>query len=285
MNRGGRQLPPLREPREMFDLSRLVVLLAGGAGGIGRRMAKALAQAGAEVIIADRDEDLCRELAQTLADETGGSLAGAGLDVTDEESVNSLFARVGREQGRLDGLVYNVMAKPGGYYRPFEQYSWDTWREVVNGNLGGAFLCCREAGKLMVPARRGSVVLTASVYGVAAPDQRIYQGCSPAGNIYGGSDPLNCPAAYTASKGGLIALARHLAALWGPAGVRVNCLTPGGVYDGQEEAFHQAYKARTPLGRMADFNDFNGALLYLLSDASRYMTGANMVVDGGWTAW
>ncbi|MCB2226143.1 MAG: SDR family oxidoreductase [Desulfarculaceae bacterium] len=279
------QLPPLEQPQEMFDLSGRVVLIAGGAGGIGQRMARALATAGARVIIADRDQARCAELAAGIAADMGGSLSGAALDVTDEAGVAELFAKVGRDEGRLDGLVYNVMAKPEGYYRPFTDYSWDTWRQVIEGNLGGAFLCCREAGKLMVPAKRGSVVLTASVYGVAAPDQRIYQGCSPAGNIYGGADPLSCPAAYTASKGGIIALGRHLAALWGPDGVRVNCLTPGGVFDGQEEAFVQAYTARTPLGRMAEFTDFDAAALFLLSDASRYMTGTNLVVDGGWTAW
>ncbi|MCF8033684.1 MAG: SDR family oxidoreductase [Desulfarculaceae bacterium] len=279
------QLPPLGKPSEMFDLGGRVVLIAGGAGGIGRRMARTLAQAGASVIIADQDQTQCQDLARELAQDTGGKLSGVGLNVTDEAGVSEVFTKVGREQGRLDGLVYNVMAKPEGYYRPFADYSWDAWRQVIEGNLGGAFLCCREAGKLMVPAKQGSVVLTASVYGVVAPDQRIYQGCSPAGNIYGGSDPLSCPAAYTASKGGIIALGRHLASLWGPDGVRVNCLTPGGVFDGQEDAFVQAYNARTPMGRMAEFTDFNGAVLFLLSDASRYLTGTNLVVDGGWTAW
>ena len=275
------QLPPLEKPAEMFDLGGRVVLIAGGAGGIGRRMARALALAGASVIIADRDQAQCQALAAEIAADTGGELSGVGLDVTDEASVKGLFAGL----DRLDGLAYNVMAKPQGYYRPFADYSWEAWRQVIEGNLGGAFLCCREAGKLMVPAKSGSVVLTASVYGVVAPDQRIYEGCSPAGNIYGGADPLSCPAAYTASKGGIIALGRHLAALWGPDGVRVNCLAPGGVLDGQEEAFVRAYSARTPMGRMAEFTDFNGAVLFLLSDASRYLTGTNLVVDGGWTTW
>ncbi|MEW5911499.1 MAG: SDR family oxidoreductase [Thermodesulfobacteriota bacterium] len=275
----------MSQPQNLFDLNGRVVLIAGGAGGIGRRMAAAIARAGAQVVIADRDGARCQELAQAIAADTDGRLAGLALDVTDEAGVVAAFAGLGRDYGRLDGLVYNVMAKPEGYYRPFEQYPWDTWRQVLETNLGGAFLCCREAGKLMLPAKQGSVVLTASVYGVVAPDQRIYEGSTSAGNIYGGNDPLSCPAAYSASKGGLIALARHLASLWGPAGVRVNCLTPGGVYDGQEEAFHQAYQARTPLGRMAAFTDFDGAALFLLSEASAYVTGTNLMVDGGWTAW
>ncbi|RJX31640.1 MAG: SDR family oxidoreductase [Desulfarculus sp.] len=275
----------MSEARDIFDLSGRVVLIVGGAGGIGRRMAAAIARAGAQVLIADQDSGRCQELARAIADEIGGRLAGLAMDVTQEAGVVQAFAGLGQEYGRLDGLVYNVMAKPSGYYRPFDQYPWETWRRVLETNLGGAFLCCREAGKLMLPAGQGSVVLTASVYGVVAPDQRIYEGSTSAGNIYGGGDPLSCPAAYSASKGGLIALARHLAALWGPAGVRVNCLTPGGVYDGQEEAFHQAYQARTPLGRMAAFTDFDGAAVFLLSEAAAYMTGVNLVVDGGWTAW
>lgn len=275
----------MSEARDIFDLSSRVVLIVGGAGGIGRRMAAAIARAGAQVIIADQDGARCQELAQAIAAETGGRLAGAAINVTHEAGVVQAFVGLGQEYGRLDGLVYNVMAKPSGYYRPFDQYPWQTWRQVLEANLGGAFLCCREAGRLMVPAGRGSVVLTASVYGMVAPDQGIYQGSTSAGNIYGGGDPLSCPAAYSASKGGLIALARHLAALWGPKGVRVNCLTPGGVYDGQEDTFHQAYKARTPLGRMAAFTDFDGAVVFLLSEAAAYVTGANLVVDGGWTAW
>jgi NAD(P)-dependent dehydrogenase (short-subunit alcohol dehydrogenase family) len=120
---------------------------------------------------------------------------------------------------------------------------------------------------------------------MVSPDQRIYRDCQPAKNPYGGEDPLSVPASYSASKGGLIAFARHLATLWAEDGIRVNVLIPGGVHDGQEESFHQEYIRRTPLGRMAVWSDFNGAILFLASDASRYMTGANLIVDGGWSAW
>ena len=132
---------------------------------------------------------------------------------------------------------------------------------------------------------QGSIVIVSSIYGLVGPDQRIYRNCSPTNNPYGGSDSLNTPGSYAASKGGLIAFARYLAVLMGPDNIRVNVLTPGGVFDEQEEAFHQEYVQRTPLGRMAVWSDYSGAILFLVSDASRYMTGANLVVDGGWTAW
>ena len=128
------------------------------------------------------------------------------------------------------------------------------------------------------------MVLTGSIYGVVGPDQRIYEGQSTP-NPYGEADPLSTPASYSTSKAGLLGLVRHLATLWGSRGVRVNMLTPGGIEDGQDEAFLKAYSARTPLGRMASWADYQGAILMLCSDASRYMTGANLVVDGGWTAW
>jgi NAD(P)-dependent dehydrogenase (short-subunit alcohol dehydrogenase family) len=153
-------------------------------------------------------------------------------------------------------------------------------------NLSGTFLCCREASKIMIEqSTGGSIVVTASTYGVVGPDQRIYDGCSPGKNLYGGNFKLNAPASYSASKAGLIGLARYLATYVGSNGIRVNVLTPGGVFDGQEESFHAAYTQRVPLGRMAVWSDYNGAILFLISDASRYMTGSNLVVDGGWTAW
>jgi len=177
------------------------------------------------------------------------------------------------------------MSKPEGYYRPTDQYPEKTWEMALQGNLTSAFLCCRQAEKYLKNRHYGSVVLISSIYGVVGPDQRIYQGCLAADNIYGSSDPLNCPAVYSATKAGLIGLGKHFAALWGPQHIRINILTPGGVYDGQAEPFHRKYSDRTPLGRMAVWSDFNGAILFLVSDASRYMTGSNLVVDGGWTSW
>jgi len=187
--------------------------------------------------------------------------------------------------GGLDVLIYNVMAKPEGYYKDTDNYTTETWKGVVDANLTGAFLCARAAGALMKKTGGGSIILTSSVYGMVGPDQGIYKDCLAAENLYGGEDKLNCPASYSASKAGIIGLSKHLAALWGGDAIRVNVLVPGGVYDGQEEAFHKEYVRRTPLGRMAVWSDYNGAILFLASEASRYMTGTTLVLDGGWTAW
>lgn len=277
-------IPALEHPRDLFDLSGRVILIVGGAGLLGRQFAATLGHAGAQVVLADVDAARSEEAAAEAAGRTGAKVWAVAMDAGREESVRQAVGELRQRAGRLDGLIFGPMAKPAGYYKPFGDYRLEAWRAVIDTNLTGAFLCCREAAPLLAE-RGGSVVLVSSVYGLVGPDQRIYEECSPAGNIYGGADPLNAPAPYAASKAGLAGLGRYLATLWGPRGVRVNVLFPGGVWDGHEEAFHRRYVARTVLGRMAVRSDFNGAVLFLMSDASRYMTGAHLIIDGGWTAW
>jgi NAD(P)-dependent dehydrogenase (short-subunit alcohol dehydrogenase family) len=146
-------------------------------------------------------------------------------------------------------------------------------------NLDAMFLVAREVGSLMASRRRGSIIQTASIYGVVAPDPRIYEGSQYLGRA------MSTPPAYSASKAAVIGLTRHLAAYWGPSNVRVNAITPGGVESGQNEAFKTRYSARVPLGRMAEADEMVGALIFLASDASSYVTGQNIVVDGGLTVW
>lgn len=280
-----RDIPKLHKFEEIFKLDRKTVVIVGGAGKIGRQFGLVLSFSGASVAIMDLDETECIGIADDITSKTGNTTCGIGIDASCEKKVKKAFEMVNKKLGKTAILIYNVMAKPKGYYRPLEKYSLAVWEKVLDGNLTGAFLCCKEASGHMRSSGEGSIILTASTYGVVGPDQRIYKGCSPKVNIYGGKDSLNTPAAYSASKAGLIGLARHFATLWGKYYIRVNVLTPGGVYDGQEESFHKEYVKRTPLGRMAVWSDYNGAVLFLASDASRYMTGANLVVDGGWTAW
>lgn len=278
-------LEALEKPSRIFDLTGRVALIAGGAGKMGQQFAKTLALAGANVAIADLDKEYSLTVANKISTFTGKKILGIGVDFSEEEQISSAFKAVRDILGSIDIFIYNVMAKPDGYYRPFDEYSMKTWNTVIGGNLTGAFLGSREAAKDMKASQKGVIVLTASTYAIVGPDQRIYKDCVPKNNIYGGQYPLYQPAPYSTSKGGLISLARYLATLWGREGIRVNCLTPGGVYDGQEEVFRRAYEDRTPLGRMAEWTDYNGAILFLCSDASRYMTGSNLVVDGGWSAW
>jgi NAD(P)-dependent dehydrogenase (short-subunit alcohol dehydrogenase family) len=279
-------IPGLEDPARMFDLDGRVGLITGGTGKMGQQFARTLAKAGATVIIADLSKEKSTSVANVMKQETKRNIIGTGCDVTQQKDVEDLFSQIEKENGRLDFLINNVMGKPDGYYSPFDEYSKATWDKVMEINLTGCFLCCQEATKIMKrQASGGSIVITASTYGIVGPDQRIYDGCSPGSNPYGGHYKLNAPASYSASKAGLIGLSKYLATLLGPDGIRVNVFTPGGVYDGQEESFHSAYVNRVPLGRMATWSDYNGAILFLASDASRYMTGANIVIDGGWTAW
>ncbi len=282
---GYERIPELHEIDTLFDLREKVAVITGGAGKMAEQFAYTLAGAGASVALADLNGRRCDMLAEEISCRTGSNAKGFRCDVTDQRDIRSLFKAVAEGMGPPDILVFNVMAKPRGYYKPPERYTLKAWKEVLDGNLTGAFLCSREAAKYMKENGGGAIVLTSSVYGIVGPDQRIYRECCASNNIYGGGEPLNCPAPYSASKAGLNGLARHLATLWGIYNIRINVLVPGGVYDGQEEAFHRSYVNRTPIGRMAVWSDFNGAILFLVSDASRYMTGATLVVDGGWTAW
>jgi NAD(P)-dependent dehydrogenase (short-subunit alcohol dehydrogenase family) len=280
------KLPVLDDPYRMFDLKGRVGIITGGTGKMGQQFTRTLAKAGATIIIADLIHEKCVSIADMLSKEIGATVYGIGCDVSREEDIKNLFLKAYKEYKRLDFLINNVMAKPDGYYSSFEEYTKVTWDKVMEINLSGAFLCCREAVKIMKQQQGGgSIVITSSTYGISGPDQRIYKDCSPGKNIYGGNFKLNAPASYSASKAGLIGLARYMATYLGSEGIRVNALIPGGVFDGQEESFHAAYTDRVPLGRMAVWSDFSGAILFLVSDASRYMTGANLIVDGGWTAW
>ena len=279
------KIPELQKIDAIFGLKGKVAVIFGGAGKMGQQFAITLGYAGAKVVLSDVDAKKCKAATKEAAVLTETSIIGLKCDAGKEKQVQELFKKVHDTYGKIDILIYNVMAKPDGYYKPLNQYPVSTWEGVLSGNLTGAFLCCREAKKFMEKSHGGSIILTSSVYGIVGPDQRIYKDCSPKKNIYGGENPLNCPASYSASKAGLIGLAKHLAVQWGEFNIRVNVLVPGGVYDRQEESFHNEYVKRTPLGRMAVGSDYNGAVLFLASDASRYMTGATLVIDGGWTAW
>ncbi len=280
-----KKIKPLVKPEEIFNLTGKVGVIVGGAGKMGRQFAEVLAQAGARVVIADLNNKAINEALKTLSPDVKSKVVGFKCDVLKSDDIKKLFLFIRQHFGRLDFLINNTMGKPDDYYQTFENYSLDSWKKVLDVNLTGPFLACREAIALMKKTGGGSIVMTASIYGVVGPDQRIYKDCAKSKNPYDSSFPLNAPGVYSASKGGLISFSKYLATLLAPDNIRINVLTPGGVFDGQEEAFHEAYTARTPLGRMATWTDFNGAVLFLVSDASRYMTGSNLMIDGGWTAW
>ncbi len=269
----------------LFSLEGKVAVVTGALGLLGRQHCQALAEAGASVVVADLDEPSCREMAAAFAGRSLPAAMGCALDVTDPSSLNEARARILETFGTVDVLVNNAAindmvenpsASPGG--SRFENYPLDLWRKVLDVNLTGTFLCSQVFGCVMAERHSGSIINIASTYGLVAPDQSLYRRPD-------GSQTFFKSASYPATKGAILAFTRYLAAYWGESGVRVNTLSPGGVENGQDPFFVRNYERRTPLGRMAAPNDYRGAVVFLASDASAYMTGANLVVDGGWTIW
>lgn len=266
---------------DLFRLDGKVVIVTGGAGILGRGYCRALAQRGAEVVIADIDQSACDDLAIQLTEQTGAKVRGLAVDLSSEASIVDWAKAILDTHGRVDVLMNNAAAKPNGFFAPLENYSLQTWNEVMAVNVNALFLATRELGPGMAERGSGSIINVASIYGIVGPDQRIYEGSWY--EDLGGA--INTPMIYAATKGAVVSMTRYLATYWGPKGVRCNCLTPGGVASGQNVEFDKRYSARVPMGRMAKADEMIGALIYLASDASSYVNGQNIIVDGGWTAW
>jgi len=263
---------------ELFDLTGKVAMVTGGAQNLGLDMAEALGEAGADLVITSRSEDKARTAACELADELGVRVLGIGMDLTDEESVTAAFAQVIDEYGRLDVLVNNAggaRAPSGGVTT--ETRSVEDWDYVIRINIRGTFLCVRQALRIMKPQAGGSIVNIASISGMVGRDRWVYEGSE---------DMTPNLSDYTTAKGGIIAFTRDLAAENGRHGIRVNSISPGGFERGQPEEFIRRYSMHVMLGRMGrDGTDLKGAVAFLASDASGYVTGQNLAVDGGFTSW
>jgi NAD(P)-dependent dehydrogenase (short-subunit alcohol dehydrogenase family) len=266
---------------EIFSLKNKTAIVTGALGLIGKEHCRALSEAGANVIVADVNESKCSEFAKTLSTES----LGVCLDVTNPDSIKNLRDKVLAKFSHIDILVNNAAIndmfespKAASEQSKFENYPLDLWQKSVDVNLTGVFLCSQILGTVMAKQKSGSIINIASTYGITAPDQDLYIKKD-------GTQSFYKPPAYSATKGAVIMFTKYLASYWGGVGVRANTLTPGGVENSQDEFFIQKYSAKTMLGRMAQPIDYKGALIFLASDASRYMTGANLIVDGGWTAW
>ena len=267
---------------ELFSLSNKVVLVTGGAGLLGRVFAQAFADSGAQVAVVDIDQPAAKSVADAVSKKSGQKVSGFGCDITSPESVAQMVTAVVSEFGRIDVLVNNAASKGSNldeFFKPFEEYSLQTWREVMSVNIDGLFLVAQAVGKQMKLQGGGSIIQTSSIYGVVAPDQRIYEGSQ-----YNGR-PINTPAVYSASKAAVVGLTNYLSTYWADSGIRVNSLTPGGISSGQNKTFDDKYSNRVPLGRMGQASELTGALIYLASDASSYVTGQNLIVDGGLSTW
>jgi NAD(P)-dependent dehydrogenase (short-subunit alcohol dehydrogenase family) len=261
-------------PAELFDLSGRVALVTGGAGNLGGVFARILAGAGATVAILDLDRAALDRRARELEGAGAQGVIALACDLADPKAITAAFGEIEQRAKRLDVLVNNAAGKSTHFMSDLEALPLEDWEQVLRVNLTAPFLCVKAAVPLMRAAGGGSIVNIASIYGIVSPDPRIYEGSA-----------LQTPPVYTASKGGIAALTRYVAVYHAKDGIRCNAITPGGVFAGQPDGFVERYSARAPLGRMARADELGGALLYLASGASSYVTGHNLVVDGGWTAW
>lgn len=274
--------------RALYDLTGRVTVITGGAGLLGRRYADAVAEMGGVPVVVDLDGERATAVAREVGARFGVDASAELFDITDAAAVAAGVGAIVRRHGRIDALVNNaaLTVKGGGsaaagYFAPFEDYPVELWEQALRVNLTGAFLVTQAVGRVMVGQQRGVVVNIASDVGMISPDHRIYDGMTSPSS----GRPFNTPIAYATTKAALINFTRYLATYWAPQGIRVNALSPAGVFDGHEHEFVRRLSSLIPLGRMAHADEYKGALIFLLSDASSFMTGANLVVDGGRTAW
>lgn len=266
--------------KELFDMKGKVVLLTGSCGLIGPEYADILSDAGADVILAYHDnKDIAKKVKDDIVEKYGTNPMTIYVDVSDEESVIGMIAGVLIKYGKIDVLINNAYFSHARNKMgmTMEDTPVEGWKKALDVNLTGVFLCCKHVGKQMLKQGYGNIINIASHYGVIGADMRIYENMS-----------FNCPLSYAACKGAIINMTRYLASYWRGKNIRVNTLSPGGVYADDvytlSDEFIENYSYRTIIGRMAKKWEYNGAILYLASDASEYMTGANLIVDGGWTA-
>lgn len=268
---------------KLFSLKGKNVVITGSAGLLGSQYAHIVSEAGASVILVDIDKKKNDLLSKSLKKKFGNKAKSFILDISQKNQVENFRKEIQKEFKNIHGLVNNAAFTTKTFktmssksYLPLESFSIDIWKKSLDVNLTGLFLCCQQIGSIMIKGGGGSIVNVASTYGIVGADQRIY-----------GKSKLNSPASYAATKGGVVNLTRYLASYWHGKNIRVNTLIPGGVQDlsYQRKDFVKRYSERTMLGRMAKKDEYNGAILFLLSDASSYMTGSSLVIDGGWTAW
>jgi NAD(P)-dependent dehydrogenase (short-subunit alcohol dehydrogenase family) len=272
--------------QQLFDLSGRVAIVTGGAGLLGYHHGAILAAAGAHVVLLDLAAADPAKRAAQLTDAYGRECIGLDADITNETSLVEVRSQIIRRFGRIDILINNAANNPkvedgdGQTWSRLENFPVDVWEADIRVGLTGAFLCSRVFGSEMVTRKSGVIINVASDLGVIAPDQRLYR----VDGLPEDKQPVK-PVTYSIVKSGLIGLTRYLATYWSDANIRVNAISPGGVLNGQPEVFLSRLEKLIPMGRMANRDEYQGAILFLCSDASSYMTGANLVIDGGRTCW
>jgi NAD(P)-dependent dehydrogenase (short-subunit alcohol dehydrogenase family) len=261
----------------LFDLTDRVAIITGGAGLLASEHAIALSSYGAKIILADFNLDKCKDAVAVLQ-KNGINAQAKFCDVTKKESWEALLADVLAAYGKIDILINNAgftnQSKSANFDASFENFPLEDWHAIMNVNLTGTFLGCQTIGKQMLLQGKGSIINIASLYGVVSPNHNIYPGTG-----------ISQPVAYSVSKHGVVSLTKYIATLWASKGVRVNALTPGGIFNGHQGLFLERFKQLNPIGRMSEKEELRGGIVYLASDASSHVVGHNLIIDGGWTAW
>ena len=262
--------------KKLFDLSDKTIVLTGAAGHLGKNYVDGLSQFGANVVLSDINYQGCKKIEKQMREKYDIDPLSVKLDLTDPKSIKCMISKITKKYSSIDVLVNNAAYQGDKKIRSagFEKLELGTWNKAINVNLTGIFLLCQAVGKIMLKQKSGNIINISSTYGMVGADQRIY-----------GKSGLNSPAFYAATKSGILNLTRYLASYWNRTGIRVNTLSPGGVENNQDKNFIRKYSEKTMLGRMARNDEYVGALIFLASDASSYMTGSNLVIDGGWTTW
>ena len=262
--------------RKVFDFSNRVIVITGAAGLLGSEYADGFCQAGGNVVLADKNFEKCKKLAAKLEKKYGVKPLPIKLDVTNPNSIKKMIVHITKKFSKIDVLVNNAIYPEIGKIKKtkFEDFPLDIWKKGIDVNLTGMFLCSQQIGKIMKKQKNGVIINISSIYGIKGPDQRIY-----------GKTKIIKSALYATTKGAVINFTKYLASYWNRTGIRVNTLSLGGVEENQDRDFKKKYSDKTMIGRMAKKDEYVGALLFLSSDASSYMTGSNLVIDGGWSAW
>lgn len=255
----------------MFDLKGKIAVVTGGAGFIGEELVKGLAESNATTVIAEIDRNKGRSVESKFR-QLGLDVIFKHIDIKKEKSVASFVKYVNKTYGRIDIWINAAYPKTSDWGTVFEDITFHSWKKNIDSHLNGYFICCQKVAEIMKKQRSGSIINFSSIYGIVGPEFSIYEGTK-----------MTVPAPYSAIKGGIISFTKYLASYYGKYKVRVNCVSPGGVHDEQSNTFVKRYSAKTPLRRMASKEDIVGGAIYLASDAAKYVTGHNLIIDGGWT--
>jgi 2-deoxy-D-gluconate 3-dehydrogenase len=267
----------------LFDLERQSMIITGAAGLIGRQFVRTLYEAGASVVLADINTEEAIRVASEFDSER---IMVYPVDITSRQATQDMACAVERRFGRIDGLINSAALDPkfdpqhaAQHSHRFVDYPLDLWNHSLEVDCTGTFLCCQAVIPAMIRQNRGAIINISSTYGMVAPDQRLYRKADEEEQTF------FKPVSYAVTKSAVHGLTRYLAIYYADKGIRVNTLTLGGVFNNHAKDFVKRYADRTPMGRMAEAEEYGGAAIFLLSQASSYMTGANLVIDGGWTAW